>query len=252
MPLDVDRLRQARPDTPIHYFPTVSSTMQVATLLAAQGAPHGTVAVADEQTAGQGRLGRSWISDPEVGIYCSVLLRLPLPPAQIPIATLLLGLATADAIQKTTDLACDLRWPNDVLIRERKVAGILAQFTHDCVIAGIGINVNQTEMPNDLRTPATSIRMETRKVPPTREALLIAVLNSLDDFASVLEHDGPSAILSAFNAASSYARNRRVIVEDMPHLKGTTIGLDENGFLLIRTDSGAVERIPAGGVRASH
>jgi BirA family biotin operon repressor/biotin-[acetyl-CoA-carboxylase] ligase len=180
-----------------------------------------------------------------------VLLRLDVPPERLPVATLLLGLAVADAIQQTTNLICDLRWPNDVLIRDRKVAGILAQLAGTCVIAGIGINVNQEIMPDGLRTPATSLQFESGGVPQNREDLLIALLAALDEYVAVLRASGPSAILAAFSSASSYALNRRVVLEEAPQQKGTTMGLDENGFLLVRMDSGNIERIAAGGVRAA-
>ena len=156
MALDVARVQQLCPDNELHYFETVDSTMAEAARLTAQGSPHGTLVVADEQTAGMGRLGRSWHSSRDLGIYCSILLRLPLPAATVPLITLMLGLATAETIERSTQLACDLRWPNDVLINERKTAGILAHLIDDCVIAGIGINVNQTSFPAGLRVPATS------------------------------------------------------------------------------------------------
>jgi BirA family biotin operon repressor/biotin-[acetyl-CoA-carboxylase] ligase len=92
MPLAVSQVQEARPQNPLHYFPSIGSTMTEAARLAESGAPHGTVVIADEQTAGIGRLGRNWISESEVGIYCSILLRLQLPPAQLPVASLLLGL----------------------------------------------------------------------------------------------------------------------------------------------------------------
>src|SRR4051812_33118838 len=144
MPLDVSFLREQRPGLNLHYFPIIGSTMTEASRLARDGAPDRTVVVADEQTAGVGRMGRSWTSDPDIGIYCSVILRLLLPPEQLPVVSLLLGLAVAEAIQSSTGIVCDLRWPNDVLISERKVAGVLAHLAESCIIAGIGINVNNT------------------------------------------------------------------------------------------------------------
>src|SRR3954451_19531850 len=99
MPLDISFLREQRPGVNLHYFPTIGSTMTEAARLARVGAPHGSVVVADEQTAGVGRMGRSWTSEPEIGIYCSIILRLPLPPEQFPIVSLLLGLAAAEANQ---------------------------------------------------------------------------------------------------------------------------------------------------------
>ena len=247
MPLDVQRIRSQRPQNELHYFRSIGSTMTEAGRLAGAGAPHGTVVIADEQTAGVGRLGRAWQSHADAGIYCSIVLRLPLTADALPIATLMLGLAAAEAIQRATGLACDLRWPNDVLVRGRKIAGILAHLVGDCIISGIGINVNQTEFPDDLRTPATSVRMESGR-PGLREEIVIALLESLDHCCSLLISDGPSAILRAFTAASSYVANRRVLLDDSGK-RGLTCGLDENGFLLIRLDSGQIDRVVAGGVR---
>jgi len=248
MPLDVARIRALRPPNTVHYFASISSTMTEAARLAIAGAPHGTIVLAEEQTAGLGRLGRSWKSPSELGIYCSILLRLPLPPASFPIASLMLGLSTAEAIEKATSLACDLRWPNDVLINERKVAGILTHLVENCIVAGIGINVNQSSFPPDLRTPATSLCMASNGQLQSREEILEALLESVESFSSMLSSEGVGSILRAFTSASSYALNRRIVIEE-DGSKGVTAGLDENGFLLVRSDSGRLERLAAGGVR---
>lgn len=248
MPLNVARIRALRPQNEIHYFSTVASTMTEAGRLAQQGSAHGTVVLAEQQTAGVGRLGRSWESPPEFGIYCSILLRLTLPSDSFPVASLMLGLSTAEAIEKATSLACDLRWPNDVLINERKVAGILTHLVDNCIVAGIGINVNQTAFPADLRTPATSLRLAGDGRTQSREDVLVALLASVDSFSSMLVSQGPGSVLRAFMAASSYAVNRRVVTEENG-TKGVTAGLDENGFLLVESDSGRLERIATGGVR---
>ena len=248
MPLDAQIIQNARPENEIHYFRTLGSTMTEASRLANRGAPHGTVVLADEQTSGIGRLGRSWSSEAEAGIYCSVLLRLPLAPNSLPIASLLLGLVTSEAIETSTQLSCDLRWPNDVLIKERKVAGILTHLVGRCVVAGIGINVNQTSLPPDLRTPATSLRLESGGEIQSREFIVVELLKTLDVLCSTLSSSGPQAILRAFVAASTYAMDRRVVIEETG-AKGVTAGLDENGFLLVERDTGTVERVSAGGVR---
>ena len=119
----------------------------------AKGCPPGTVIVAGEQTAGTGRYGRHWHSEPESGLYLSIVIGGNLDP----VITLALGLAVADAIQQTTNVTCDLRWPNDILISEKKAAGILTQLEGESIIAGIGINVNHTAFPPDL--VATSLRL---------------------------------------------------------------------------------------------
>ena len=247
MPLDIEKIKAARPHNQFHYFATIGSTMTEGARLAQAQAPHGTVVVAEEQTAGLGRLGRTWTSERETGLYSSSLLRLPLDPAHLPIASLLLGLATAKAIEQTTGLHCDLRWPNDVLIEERKTAGILPHLVGGCVVAGIGINVNQQSFDSELRTPATSLALSSGH-PVAREQVLIALLSAFDLYCALLLRAGPAAIRQAFTAASTYACNRWVTVEETG-LRGRTAGLDEHGFLLLESDSGRIERIASGGVR---
>jgi BirA family transcriptional regulator, biotin operon repressor / biotin---[acetyl-CoA-carboxylase] ligase len=250
MPLDLDLIRERRPQNQIVYFPSAGSTMTEAARLIQAKAPHNTVVIADEQTAGVGRFGRHWHSEAETGIYCSILLRLPIPPSGVPVVTLALGLATAEAIQRSTGLACDLRWPNDVLVGERKVAGILAQLEEGCIIAGIGINVNQSRLPDDLRTPAISLRLASGDRIIPRESIVVALLESLDDFCMMLVEGGSETILRAFSAASSYVMNRRIVYESSDGVdRGVTAGLDENGFLRVRDDGGGVHTIYTGGVR---
>ena len=248
MPLDIERIQRARPQNAIFYYPTIGSTMIEAASLCGSGAAHGTVVLADEQTSGMGRLGRSWVSQAEAGIYCSILLRLKLKPGSLPIASLVLGLATAEAIQKSTPVMCDLRWPNDVLINERKVAGILTHLSEGCIVAGIGINVNQKLFPPDLRTPATSLWIESNGREQSRELVIINLLESVDNFCTLLEAEGTESILRAFTSASSYVLHRRVVIEETGE-RGTTAGLDASGFLLVNLDSGKMERVAAGGVR---
>jgi len=247
MPLDLSSVQDQRPSAKLHYFPTIGSTMTEATLLARNGAPHGTAVVADEQKAGVGRMGRTWTSEPEVGIYCSVILRLQVPLEQIPTVSLLLGIATSEAIQTTTGVACDLRWPNDVLIQGRKVAGVLAHLADNCIIAGIGINVNNTSFEPNLRTPATSLRLATGKEVP-RESVLLKLLESIDFFCDLLMKEGSGSILQTFTAGSSYVWDRRVCLEEDGAI-GTTAGLDENGFLLVHLDGGKLRRVSSGGIR---
>src|SRR5271170_7970200 len=147
-------VRSQNPDRRIEWHDVIDSTMTEASRLAAEGAPSGTVVGAEEQTAGQGRHGRSWHSESGVGLYVSVILRRQYAPATLPVVTLALGLAVRESILRYTDLVCDLRWPNDVLIQSKKCAGILTQLessTHSsAIMAGIGINVNHSSFPVEL------------------------------------------------------------------------------------------------------
>jgi BirA family biotin operon repressor/biotin-[acetyl-CoA-carboxylase] ligase len=248
MCFDLSFIKQARPDTQVFYYQSVASTMTEAARLVHEGACAGTVVLAEEQTAGQGRLGRGWISEAGVGIYCSIILGLQLPPARFPIVSLLLGLATAAALERAANVKCDLRWPNDVLIEDRKVAGILPQLVDSWVVAGIGINVNNTQFPPGLRTLPISLKIARGGKDVPREKVLLELLNSIDEMTKLLEENGPDAILRAFTHASSYVSNRRVLIEDTGAV-GVTAGLDENGFLLVRTNGGRLNRIAAGGIR---
>jgi BirA family biotin operon repressor/biotin-[acetyl-CoA-carboxylase] ligase len=233
---DIDRLRRAFPGRTIDYHESIDSTMR-----AAAGRNVGDVVIAEEQTAGQGRHGHSWHSSAGDGIYCSLVLR------QSPVLTLALGLAAHSAIFEATGQVCDLRWPNDLMLAGKKVAGILAQAAGADAIAGIGINVNQTAFPDDVASLATSLRLEAGR-PFSREEILLALLPAIDTMVA-LEKD---AVLQSFTHLSSFAFGRRVQV-DLPEgvIEGTTAGLDPAGFLIVRQDDGTDTLIVAGGVRAA-
>jgi BirA family biotin operon repressor/biotin-[acetyl-CoA-carboxylase] ligase len=251
MPLDIDYVRRRLPGRVISYYPVIDSTMPEAARLAAAGCGPGTLVVADHQTAGQGRYGRYWHSEPDCGLYASIVLRPTLSSSSLPVLMLALGLATAEAIARSTGLACDLRWPNDVLIHDKKVAGILVQLQERFVIAGVGINVNHAEFPPDLAHLATSLRLASGHE-QSREDLLIALLPAVESFCRMLVDGGKDAILNMFYRASTYARGKRVVVEAVDgSIEGTTAGLDPSGFLMIEQDDGTKRLIVAGGVRAS-
>jgi BirA family transcriptional regulator, biotin operon repressor / biotin---[acetyl-CoA-carboxylase] ligase len=233
---DLERLRGHWPGRPIEYYPIVGSTMHAAT-----GRPPGTVVIADEQTAGQGRHGHSWHSEPGSGIYCSLVLE------PTPLLTLALGLATAEAITAATSIPCDLRWPNDVMVGGKKAAGILVQLAGGAAIGGIGINVNHTTFPPGLAEEATSLRLHAAREFPRTE-ILRALLQSVDSFVEL----DSAAILRLFSHASSYAHGRRVTVQQAEGtIEGITAGLDASGYLVVRQDDGTDTLIVAGGVRAA-
>ena len=242
-PLDIGGLRREFPDRRIDYYPSIDSTMRVAAAL-----EPGAVVLAEEQRAGLGRHGHTWHSEAGSGIYCSLVL------APAPVLTLALGLAAQDAIAKSTGIACDLRWPNDVMIADRKVAGILVQLSGAKAIAGIGINVNHESFPPELASEATSLSREkcgagaSACQPVPREPIIAALLRAADEY---LAYD-TSAILRLFTQASSYAAGRRVEVQQPRGvIRGVTAGLNPDGFLVVRQDDGTDTLIIAGGVRAA-
>jgi BirA family biotin operon repressor/biotin-[acetyl-CoA-carboxylase] ligase len=247
--MDSEWLRSQLPDRHIEWHTAIGSTMTEASRLAEAGAPSGSVVGAEEQTAGQGRHGRSWHSEAGSGLYVSIVLRRRFTPTALPVVTLALGLAVREAILKTADLACDLRWPNDVLIESKKCAGILTTLESSAIIAGIGINVNHSSFPEGLRSIATSLRIASGHV-HSRERLLLSLLASVDTYCDLLEAKGRGPVIETFAGASSYVSGRRVCVDqDGSLLRGTTEGLNDSGFLVLRGDDGAKNVILAGGVR---
>lgn len=246
---DLESVRGRLPGRDIRWFETIDSTMHEAARLAARGAASGSVVGAEEQTAGLGRQGHSWHSEREAGLYLSMVLRLTLPGDAVPLVTLTLGLAAAEAIAQVSGIACDLRWPNDVLTGGRKCAGILVQLDPPAIVAGIGINVNHASFPADIAALATSLRIASGRL-QSREDLVVRLLESIDAHCRILTEQGKDAILQSFTHASSFVSGRRVIV-DLGHetVEGVTEGLDSCGFLLLRRRDGRQSVILAGGVR---
>ena len=248
MPFDLETVHRLLPGRRIDWHRRIDSTMTTAARLAREGCPSGTIVGADEQTAGIGRHGHSWHSEAGAGLYASFVLRAVTEGHALPLMMLVLGLAARDAIARTSGLAPDLRWPNDVLLDEKKCAGILAQVEGDAIVAGIGINVGHTEFPQEIRDLATSLALAGASV--TREDLLVALSRAIDEHCETLVSEGPSAILNKFTRASSYAAGRRVRVDQAGAVvEGVTCGLDPSGFLLVRQDNGVETTILAGGVR---
>jgi BirA family biotin operon repressor/biotin-[acetyl-CoA-carboxylase] ligase len=236
----------------IHHFRT-DSTNTAALNLAQQGAEHGTVVVAEEQTAGRGRLGRTWYSEKSSGIYVSIILRPPFSPTAAPILTLMAGVATQHALSTTTGLSVDIRWPNDLLVNGRKVAGILTEMNAElgrlhAVVLGIGINVNHSEMPAELKPGATSLRIESQRS-WSRVQIFIALLKELERHYHLLLEKGSAAIAERWAAASTYANGKRIrIVTAEAESLATTVGLDPSGALRVRYDDWREEALVAGEV----
>ncbi len=231
------------------WYERLDSTMTEAVRLVREGAPSGTVVAAREQTAGQGRHGRQWISKPGDGLYATFLYRLNMDAAGIPCLTLAMGLAAAEALTNLTRTSFDIRWPNDILWREKKCCGILARLEESTVTGGVGINLTQRDFPEGLRTPAVSLWQICQRDFTAEEALEPLIV-AMDEYIRVLVEEGREAIIRLFGQASSYVSGRRVQVDlDGRTIKGITAGLDEFGFLRVRTEDGRVETVLAGGVR---
>src|SRR5689334_12423825 len=260
----------------IHHVVQADSTNSVAMRGAALAGEHpdetpeGAVFLAEEQTAGRGRSTHSWYSERGTGIYCSFLLRPPMAPAEALWLSLITGVAVQDAVRETTGLTADIRWPNDLLINDRKFAGILTEMSsegakvHHAVI-GVGVNVNQERFPDELKDAATSLRIEGGKE-FSRLEVAAALIRALDrEYRALLRAMASpirtpalrfEPIMRRVESRSTYAHGKHVRVAEEGCFTGITDGLDPRGFLRIRTDhglriviSGSVR--PAGGNDAS-
>src|SRR5579863_6030893 len=237
----------------IYHFFKVDSTNRVALELGHAGEPEGAVILAEEQTAGRGRAGRSWQSDRAAGIYVTLLLRPRLAPVQAPLLTMMAGLSARAAIEATTGLAADLKWPNDLMIGGKKVGGILTEMHAEpsqvrFVIVGIGLNVNQEKFPGELGTTASSLRIETGKQ-VSRLELLVRLLREFESDYNRFLREGPGAVTGKFEKVSSYAQGKRVrVTSGTESFAGTTAGLGPEGLLQVKRDDGAVVTVISGDV----
>lgn len=236
----------------IHYFRT-DSTNTDALKLAAKGAAHGTLILAEEQTAGRGRFGRTWYSERSAGIYSSIILRPPLPPSAAPVLTLMAGVAAHRAVASATRSSVDIRWPNDVLVNGKKVCGILTEMSAEldrlhAVVLGIGINVNHRTFPAELKPIATSLRIEDDKT-YSRAQILVTLLKELERRYHQLLQEGNAATVEAWSAASSFARGKRIrVVAGSGEFVAVTAGIESTGALRVRHEDGREESLVAGEV----
>jgi BirA family biotin operon repressor/biotin-[acetyl-CoA-carboxylase] ligase len=228
----------------IHHYYKIGSTNTEAMQAAAEGAPEGSVFLAEEQLAGRGRGAHSWHSARSAGIYCSVVLRPAMPPSEALIFSLAAGLAVQAAVLSIApELRPDLKWPNDVLLGGKKFCGILTEMNAEAtrvrhLVTGIGLNVNQVKFPAELREVATSLRIETG-TEWSRVELCAALLKSLDREYRSLRADAAAreSILRRFQENSTTARGQKVRVDENG-VEGVTEGLDPRGFLQVRTAEG--------------
>jgi len=229
----------------------IGSTNDAAMGAGQAGEPEGLAILADRQTSGRGRRGRSWISIPGVGIWTSILLRPPVPPPRAPLLTLMAGLATGEAIAGVAQIEPVLKWPNDLLLGGRKVVGILTEMTttgHRIghVAIGIGINVHQRreDFPEGVRESATSIDLAAG-FRVDRGEVVAAVYNALDRWYAAVCADGPSIILQAARARTATLGKPVTVDTGEAQWQGTAVDLDEDGALLVLDAGGAVRRVLA-------
>jgi BirA family transcriptional regulator, biotin operon repressor / biotin---[acetyl-CoA-carboxylase] ligase len=229
----------------IHYFDEVGSTQLVAAELADEGAAQGTVVIAERQSAGRGRMGRSWHSPSGVNLYMTIILRPSMPLGQVPRLSLVAGVAAAEALETVAPGIVALKWPNDVWLKGRKACGMIAEAVTDarqhlrCVLLGIGLNVNlaSKDVPPDLRDKATSVRIATGRA-CDRIELASALFNRLHSRYMETESAGFAAVRPAWERYSALTGRRVTVVDGEARTEGVVKGIDDEGALLIDSDKG--------------
>ncbi|MFA6130422.1 MAG: biotin--[acetyl-CoA-carboxylase] ligase [Candidatus Omnitrophota bacterium] len=234
----------------IHYFDYLVSTMDLAMQLGIQAAPHGTVVLAESQTKGRGRLGRGWFSPKYKGIYLSLILRPEISPSASPILTLLSAVSICETIKKTVGLDAQIKWPNDVFICNKKVAGILTEMNAEVdkvnfLVIGIGLNVNNDK--KSLIAQATSLKEQTAE-PVNRIILLQELLRRIESNYFLLEDKGAREIIDKWrNFSLTLGRRVKIYCQDK-HIEGQAVDIDQDGALLVRKDSGLMQKVFSGDV----
>ncbi len=255
---DPDRLRSRRSagcfGRVLEYSERVTSTNDVILDMAERGAPHGAVCLADEQTAGRGRRGYGWFSPPGCGIWASFLLRPRLPAARTPPLTLCSAGAVARSLEATAGVTVEIKWPNDLLIRGRKVAGMLAEtrvVTADepVIVVGMGINVNHTHdmFPHEISDTATSLRIESGGL-VSRQDLFLSILTSFESAYLHYLESGPSTPLADVDARLAW-RGRMVEADSPAGATGRLTRVDEEGGLVLEREEHGPIVIRSGSIR---
>ncbi len=237
---------------PMHLLASTPSTSDEAKRGAKEGAPHGATWVAEEQTSGRGRQGRTWTSPRGENLLFSVLLRVVCPPSRLPPLAIAAGLAVRDAIASAApDVAPGVKWPNDVLVDGRKIAGILVEAITagtrvEAVVVGVGLNVHTRDFPPEIAGRATSIALASREA-PDRAELLADILCRLDHDAHVVLARGLGLLRARIDGADAL-RGRRVRSDGDDAAEGIASGIDDEGRLVVRRDDGVTERWSSGEV----
>jgi BirA family biotin operon repressor/biotin-[acetyl-CoA-carboxylase] ligase len=256
-PLELDRIKKGLGRSlfaeNLVYRESVDSTNALARAFADQGAPEGTVVVAEEQTAGRGRLGRNWVSPSGANLLFSLLLRPPLEPENVFVLTMILALASIDAIKEVTHLSCLIKWPNDLYLKRKKLAGILTEFSVrgksvEHVILGLGLNVHWNPEPGEgIARRATSIFRETG-LKTDRNDLLVRILKTFEVYYGHTKQGKGDPYYKRWNDLCLVLGKQVVIESSSGEIHGLALKIDRQGALIIRDRKGEEQRIISGDV----
>lgn len=239
----------------LFFYHSIDSTNRKAFELARSGAPEGTAVIADAQTFGRGRLERRWESPPGLNLYLSLILRPPLPPYEAQKLTLLMAVASAEAINAFVPGGvggATVKWPNDILIGSRKAAGILMEMDSEpdrvnFIVAGIGVNINMAgaDMPPPIRGIATSLREKAGRT-VSRPDFTLSLFSSIEKWYKVFLEDGDGGVLKRWRELFAMTGKTVKVTGITRTVEGVCLGIDDSGALLLRLPSGEVERVISG------
>lgn len=237
----------------IYYFDQIDSTNIRAKQLGEEGVPHGTLIVAGQQNAGRGRRGRTWESPPGVSIYMSIVLRPEMAPVKAPMLTLVMALSAADSLKECTGLDVQIKWPNDIVLNGKKLAGILTEMSTEMdyinhVVIGVGINVNTGQLPEELEEKATSLRLETGRI-IRRSEIIASIMKEFErNYQLFIETQGLRQMQEKYNSLLINREKEVRILGVKEEYAAYALGINEKGELLVRRDNGEIEAILAGEV----
>lgn len=237
----------------ICYERSVDSTNNRAKRLAEEGAPHGTLVVADEQTRGKGRRGRSWTTPPGANVSMTLIIRPDIRPEKASMLTLVMGLAVAAACRELFDLDAKIKWPNDIVVGSKKLCGILTEMSAEMnaihyLVIGVGINANIEAFPQPLREAATSLRLELGKKVKRAEVICCCLRHFERYYEKFMEKGDLSELRGEYDSRlANYGRQVKVLAPGNEYL-GLSRGIDEKGELMVEREDGTIEAVYAGEV----
>lgn len=237
----------------VTYFDLTDSTNVQARILAEDGAPHGTLVAADRQTGGKGRRGRSWESPGGEGIFMSLLLRPEMNPVNASMLTLIMALAAEKGIRKVAGLESQIKWPNDLVLNKKKICGILTEMSTDqmeikYVIIGTGINVCQEQFPDEIRTTATSLYLESGER-FERSEIIGAVMEAFEEYYEIfMKTEDMSGLIEEYNQKLVNLNNEVCILAPTGDFRGVSKGINATGGLMVRLEDGSETEVISGEV----
>lgn len=253
----VSRMETKWTGKPLYFYDQIDSTNAKAKSEAEAGAPHGSLYVADMQTAGRGRRGRAWDSPAGTNLYFTLLLRPVLSPDKAGMLTLVMALAVAKGIQKSLAETCSvgIKWPNDIVVNGKKVCGILTEMSMSVeqrsiqyVVIGVGINVGKQSFPEEIKAIATNLEEASRK-PVMRSSLLFRIMEAFEDlYDAFMEKSDLSGMQEVYNRLLVNKDRQVRVLDPKGEFEAVATGINEKGELLVTLPDGSIKEIYAGEV----